>query len=138
ADCRTAAPPAGPPGTAPGPPWRGRAARCRATARRSGRRSPAARRGAGPGAARRGNATDRRRTNAVSRRDLPVSVVRGRASRARLLELLLDARSLARQIPQVVELRAAHAAAALDGDVTDRGAVRLEDALDALAVGDLA
>src|SRR5204862_7737267 len=54
------------------------------------------------------------------------------------LDLFLDPRSLAGQIAQIVELGAAHAAAALDGDLADRRAVGLEDALDALAVRDLA
>src|SRR5215469_5785895 len=53
-------------------------------------------------------------------------------------DFFLDPRRLAGQVAQVVELGATHAAAALDGDVADRGAIGLEDALDALAVGDLA
>src|SRR5256885_12476700 len=53
-------------------------------------------------------------------------------------ELFLDPRGLARQIAQIVELGAAHAAAALDGDLADRRAVGLEHALDALAVRNLA
>src|SRR5438046_1988458 len=54
------------------------------------------------------------------------------------LDLFLDPRSLAGQVAQIVELGAAHAAAALDGDLADRRAVGLEDPLDALAVRDLA
>src|SRR6185437_3786268 len=53
-------------------------------------------------------------------------------------DLFLDPRRLAREIPQVVELGAADVAAALDGDVADRGAVGLEHALHALSVRDLA
>src|SRR5207253_1482434 len=53
-------------------------------------------------------------------------------------DLLLDPRSLARQIAQVIELGAAHAPAALHGDLADGGTIGLEDPLDALAVRDLA
>src|SRR5215469_8244756 len=53
-------------------------------------------------------------------------------------DFFLDPRRLAGQVAQVVELGATHATTALNRDVTDRGAVGLEDALDALAVGDLA
>src|SRR6202521_1615783 len=53
-------------------------------------------------------------------------------------DLFLDPRGLAGQIAQVVELGAAHVAAALDGDLADGRAVGLEHALDALAVRDLA
>src|SRR5580704_502181 len=53
-------------------------------------------------------------------------------------DLFLDARGFAREIAQIVELRAAHTAAALHHDVADGGTVGLEGALDALAVGDLA
>src|SRR4029077_2555818 len=67
---------------------------------------------------------------------------RGRRRRELLtgpaLELFLDARRLARQVAQIVELGAAHAAAALHRDVADRRAVGLEHALHPLAVGDLA
>src|SRR2546430_17295486 len=49
-------------------------------------------------------------------------------------DLLLDPRSLARQIAQVIELGAADAPAALHGDLADRGTIGLEDPLDALAV----
>src|ERR1700756_5707049 len=56
----------------------------------------------------------------------------------RASDLLLDPRGLAGQIAQIVELGAAHVAAALDRDIADRGAVGLEDALNALAVRDLA
>src|SRR6185503_10997568 len=51
---------------------------------------------------------------------------------------LLDARRLAGEMAQVVELRAPHAAAAHDLDVGQHRAVEREDALDADAVGDLA
>src|SRR6478752_5997778 len=51
---------------------------------------------------------------------------------------LLDSRRLAGEMAQVVELRAAHAAAPHDLDVGQHGAVEREDALDADAVGDLA
>src|SRR5690606_34492061 len=54
------------------------------------------------------------------------------------LQLLLDARGLARQFAQVIELRPAHIATALHLDAVDRGTVGLEYALDALAVGHLA
>src|ERR1700719_3204426 len=57
---------------------------------------------------------------------------------ARASDLFLDPRGLAGQIAQVVELGAAHVAAALDGDLADGRAVGLEHALDALAVRDLA
>src|SRR5262252_1377579 len=60
------------------------------------------------------------------------------AVRTGVSDLFLDSRRLAGQVAQVVELGATHAATALDRDVTDRGAIGLEDALDALAVGDLA
>src|ERR1700722_5421839 len=53
-------------------------------------------------------------------------------------ELLFDPRGLARQVAQVVQLRATHAATTLDRDLADRRAVGLEHALDALAVRDLA
>src|SRR5215469_15614481 len=58
--------------------------------------------------------------------------------RAACSDLLFDSRRLAGQVAQVVELGAAHAAAALHLNLADRGAVGLEHALDALAVGDLA
>src|SRR5258708_30434768 len=58
--------------------------------------------------------------------------------RAVMSDLFLDARGLAGEVAQVVELGAAHVAAALHGNLADRGAVGLEHALDALAVGDLA
>src|ERR1700733_10280632 len=61
-----------------------------------------------------------------------------RALPAKPLDLFLDARGLAGQVAQVVELGAAHAAAALDGDVADGRAVGLEHALHTLAVRDLA
>src|SRR6476661_7984291 len=51
---------------------------------------------------------------------------------------LLDARRLAGEMAQVVELRAPHAATPDDLDVGQHGAVEREDALDADAVGDLA
>src|SRR4029077_18368381 len=57
---------------------------------------------------------------------------------ARVSDLFLDPGGLAGQIAQVVELGAAHVAAALDGDLADGRAVGLEHALDALAVRDLA
>src|SRR5215204_4894680 len=44
---------------------------------------------------------------------------------------LLDARRLARELAEVVELRAAHAAAANHGEVGDHRAVDRKDALDA-------
>src|SRR6185437_8570629 len=53
-------------------------------------------------------------------------------------DLFLDPRCLAREVPQIVELGAADVAAALDGDVADRGAVGLEHPLDAFAVRHLA
>src|SRR5688500_206454 len=53
-------------------------------------------------------------------------------------EIFLDAGSLAFQATQVVQLRAAHLAATLQHHRLDRRAVRLEHALDAGAVRDLA
>src|SRR5665213_2245623 len=53
-------------------------------------------------------------------------------------DFFLDTRSLAGALPQIVQLRAPHAAAALDRDGGDARAVGLESALDALAVRDLA
>src|SRR5690606_357306 len=53
-------------------------------------------------------------------------------------EVLLDARLLAFQAAQVVQLAGADGAAALDLDRVDGRAVRLEHALDAVAVRDLA
>src|SRR6185437_14107113 len=53
-------------------------------------------------------------------------------------DLLFDSRCLARKVPQVIELRAADVAPALDGDVADGGAVGLEHALHTLAVRHLA
>src|ERR1700688_5066931 len=54
------------------------------------------------------------------------------------LDLLFDARGLAGQIAQVVQLRAPHTAAALDRNLGDARAVDRESALDALAVRNLA
>src|SRR6185503_13675239 len=53
------------------------------------------------------------------------------------LLLFLDARRLAGQVAQVVELGAANPPAADHRDVGDHGAVEREDALDTDAVGDL-
>ena len=53
-------------------------------------------------------------------------------------ELFLDAGRLAGTVAQEIQLRAAHLAAALDLDVRDRRAVRLEHALDTLAMRHLA
>src|SRR6185295_7053004 len=53
-------------------------------------------------------------------------------------DLLFDAGRFAREVAQVVKLRATHAASALHRDVADRRAVRLEHALHTLAVRDLA
>src|SRR3984885_6114723 len=61
-----------------------------------------------------------------------------RALPAKPLDLFLDARGLAGQVAQVVELGAAHAAAALDGDVADGRAVGLENALHTLPLRGLA
>src|SRR5262249_38307883 len=69
---------------------------------------------------------------------------RGRATRRRLLGrlgvllLLGDARRLAAATAQVIELRAAHLAAAYDLDRVDERRVEREHALDAFAVGNLA
>src|SRR5258707_399433 len=49
----------------------------------------------------------------------------------------LDARGLAREVAQVVQLGAAHAATAHDVDLCQHGAVQREDALDTYTVGDL-
>ena len=51
--------------------------------------------------------------------------------------LLADARRLAGEVPQVVQLGPAHAATTHDGDFGEHGAVDREDALHADAVGDL-
>src|SRR5438132_9864695 len=59
---------------------------------------------------------------------------RGRHDDAHLL--FLDARSLAGELPQIVELCATHTSAAHDGDVRDHRAVHRENALDADAVRD--
>src|SRR6185295_15081721 len=59
----------------------------------------------------------------------------GRQSR---LDLLFDSCCLARQIAQVVQLRAADTAPALDRDIADGGAVCLEHTLNALAMRNLA
>src|SRR3546814_5421237 len=53
-------------------------------------------------------------------------------------KVFLDARLLAFQATQVIQLAGADRATALDLDRIDGGAVRLEDALDAIAVRDLA
>src|SRR5687768_6126868 len=51
---------------------------------------------------------------------------------------LLDARGLAGEVAEIIELRAAHLAAAHDDDVAEHRAVEWEDALDADTVRDLA
>src|SRR5690606_24070286 len=53
-------------------------------------------------------------------------------------DLFLDTSGLAAALAQVIELRATHVAATLHLDVRDGRAVRLEHALDAFAVRDLA
>src|ERR1700722_17782888 len=53
-------------------------------------------------------------------------------------DLFLNARRFARQVAQVIQLRAAHTAAPLDCDLGDARAVDRESALDALAVRNLA
>src|ERR687897_1786111 len=53
-------------------------------------------------------------------------------------DLLLDARGFARQVAQIIKLRAAHAATTLHTDVADRRAVRLKHTLHAFAVRDFA
>src|SRR6185369_17908622 len=53
-------------------------------------------------------------------------------------QLFLDAGRLAAALAQVVQLGAAHIAAALDFDAGDQRAVGLEGALHAFAAGDLA
>src|SRR5438477_5251017 len=58
--------------------------------------------------------------------------------RSRRSDLLVDARGLAGQIAQVVELGAPYRTAPLHADFADRGTVGLEHALHALAVRDLA
>src|SRR3954470_6088510 len=62
----------------------------------------------------------------------------GRSTRTGDGLLLADARGLAGEVTQVVELGAAHAATTDDIDVGQHGAVQREDALDADAVGNLA
>src|SRR5687768_3321894 len=59
-------------------------------------------------------------------------------ARPTALHLFFDAGSLAREVAQIVELGATHVAAALHGDRADRRAVRLEHALHAFAVRNLA
>src|SRR5207245_9112833 len=62
-----------------------------------------------------------------------------RGLRVRGIVLLLgDARLLAAQTAQVIELGAAHLAAAHDLDRVDHRRIEREHALDALAIGDLA
>src|SRR4051794_34870742 len=80
------------------------------------------------------------RSRALQRRTRePAAVLlRGRARLRDARLHLLDARGLAGEMAQVVQLGAAHAAAADDRDVGQHGAVEREDALDADAVGDLA
>src|SRR4029077_5295827 len=56
----------------------------------------------------------------------------------RRLNLFVDARGFTGQIAQIVELGAPHGAAALHADLADGGTERLEHALHALAVRDLA
>src|SRR5690349_20770353 len=53
-------------------------------------------------------------------------------------DLFLDPGRFARQVAQVVQLGASHAAPALHGDLADSGAVHLKDALDALTMRNLA
>src|SRR5690606_9703904 len=64
----------------------------------------------------------------------------GASSRLGLLddELFLDARRLARAVAQVVQLGAAHVAAALDFDAGDLRRIQLERTFDGFARGDLA
>src|SRR5581483_5127612 len=77
-------------------------------------------------------------------RQSPCRIARNRlmnpagAARRSWSDLFLDPGSLARQITQVVQLRTPDATAAFDGDVADRRAVGLEDALHALAMRNLA
>src|SRR3970040_1089264 len=54
------------------------------------------------------------------------------------LEPFADARLLAGALPELIELRPPHVAAALDLDARDQRGIRLEGALHALAGGDLA
>src|SRR5690606_11984421 len=61
-----------------------------------------------------------------------------RTPRARASDLLFDARGLAREITQVVQLGTPHVAVPLHDDVADRGAVGLEHALHALPMRNLA
>src|SRR5215211_1727084 len=92
----------------------------------------------GPAVARRSRSIvlHRRRRRAPAIRLLPGA---GAGGGHRRLDLLLaNARGLAGEVAQVVELRAAHAAAADDRDVRPHRAVHREDALDADAVRDLA
>src|SRR5450759_971946 len=67
----------------------------------------------------------------------PRCLLRGACLRGLRLHFL-DARRLAGQVAQIVELGAAHTTPAHDIDVGEHGAVQREDALDADAVGDLA
>src|SRR5690606_21990761 len=73
------------------------------------------------------------RSLAVARRPL-----RAGGAAAPGSDLFFDPRRLARQLAQVIELRAAYVAAALHLDAAGRGAVGLEHALAALAMADLA
>src|SRR5688500_6209057 len=86
----------------------------------------------------------RSRSSALQRRGTSGNVRvrllrRGRARlRHRHLRLaLLDARRLAGEVAEIIELRAPHAATAHDLDLGQHRAVKREDALDADAVGDL-
>src|ERR1700716_200755 len=59
----------------------------------------------------------------------PAAVLLRRGARLRDLDLhLLDARRLARQMAEVIELGATHAATTHDADVGEHGAVEGEDA----------
>src|SRR6202021_4266338 len=62
----------------------------------------------------------------------------GRGNNRRPSDFLVDARSFAGQITQVVQLGTPNRAAALHADFADRGAESLEHALHSLAVRNLA
>src|SRR5262249_53017287 len=107
------------------------------TKRRSGRRCRR------PPRTRRKDATRSSKTNFLLFDVTRPKADRGDTSTFRVVgrvraEVFLDARLLAFEAAQVIELRAAHLAVTLDDDRVDRRAVRLEHALDARAVRDLA
>src|SRR3984957_20768766 len=78
------------------------------------------------------------RTPSRIRQTSPKNPLRADPALIQCSDLLVDAGGLARQFAQVVQLGAAHVAAALHADFADRGAESLEHAFHTLAVGNLA